>query len=179
MFTWDHSQLAEHLMAREAGSAVLGACQQFQMDGPSFRVYVSDSSGQPRSDLAIRLAQLTGDDTPKWFTTRIFIDIELALEWYRSCLETPEHSHYSLKDLSNIKIPAFPKGKGLDGRLTPDQLKAHVQSIRSRLNIIDKGFSIMVQEITEFKKLQRNYREITDQPTAIRAQIIMDMLAPS
>ena len=166
MFSWDHGQLAEHLMAREAGETVLRNCQQFELDGSAFRVFVSDSSGQPRSDLTERLDRLTGDDTPRWFITRICIDIELALEWYRSCMATPEHSHYSLKDLANIKIPSFPKGKGLDGRLTPDQLKNHITSIRSRLNVIDKAFSIMVQEIA-------------DQPTAVRAQVIMEMLSPS
>ena len=110
-------------------------CQKFQLDGLALRVYVSDSTGDPRADINNLIRELTGEDTPKWFIPRITIDIELALERYRSCLQTPDHSHFSLKDLANIKIPAFPKGKGLDGRLTPDQLKADVQSIRARLNI--------------------------------------------
>ena len=36
MFSWDHGQLAEHLMAREAGATVLRNCQQFELDGSAF-----------------------------------------------------------------------------------------------------------------------------------------------
>ena len=82
MFTWDHGQLMEHFMAREAGDTVMLNCQNFQLDGPALRVYISDSTGQPRADIINLLRELTGDDTPKWFIPRITADIELALEWY-------------------------------------------------------------------------------------------------
>ena len=64
-------------MAREVGATVLRNCYQFELDGSAFKVFVSDSSGQPRSGLTERLDMLTGEDTPKWFITRICIDIEL------------------------------------------------------------------------------------------------------
>ena len=63
-------------------------CQNFQLDGPALRVYISDSTGQPRADITNLLRELTGDDTPKWFIPRITADIELALEWYRGYLKT-------------------------------------------------------------------------------------------
>ena len=45
MFTWDHGQLMEHFMAREAGDIVMENCQRFQLDGPALRVYIADSTG--------------------------------------------------------------------------------------------------------------------------------------
>ena len=49
MFTWDHGQLMEHFMAREAGDTVMLNCQTFQLDGPALRVYIADSTGQPKA----------------------------------------------------------------------------------------------------------------------------------
>ena len=167
MFEWDTAQLIEHFLARGSGTAFAEAMARNQFDGPAFRVYVSDSSANPRPDTENRLAGITEEDVPRWFITRLCIDIELALEWYRSCLSTPEHpTKYSLKDLNNIKLPEFPKGKGLDGRLTPDQLKNLVQSLRSRFNIVDRQYSVMIQEVA-------------DHPTQVKAQAIMQLLSPS
>ena len=51
MFTWDHGQLMEHFIAREAGEIVMENCQKFQLDGPALRVYIADSTGHPKADI--------------------------------------------------------------------------------------------------------------------------------
>ena len=82
-------------------------CQKFQLDGPALRVCIADSTGHPKANIDQLLRDFTGEDTPKWFIPRIAADIELALEWYRGCLKTPDHSHYSLKDLAACQSVSY------------------------------------------------------------------------
>ena len=47
----------------------------------------------------------------------------------------------TLRELNSIKIPHLPEGTGVDGRISAEQVKCHIESLNSLFNIIDKEYS--------------------------------------
>ena len=148
LFDLKHEGLLEWMKAQGADDPLMAMLVELQIDGDSWRAAITDaSSTQLRPDLEDMIRAWSGSSSSAASVMRITIRSKLALEAWIKTSKSVKLQEFSLKEISSIKLPDLPAGKGADGRINAEQLKAYCEALQSNLNIVDKEYSRRVSAI--------------------------------
>ena len=117
-----------------------------------WRAVVSDANcTRIKEDISEEIEVMCGKEIPKSASITINMHTKLAFEnWLQKkdgATTNNKGQLLSIKELHSIKLPELPAGKGIDGRVTGEQVKAHAESLNATFNLINREFSDRIIEI--------------------------------
>ena len=142
-----HEEFMSYMMSLGVKDDLLTFMADIQMDGQHWRMAISNAdSTSVREDIEDQIKSWAGGKSSAAVVMRITMDTKLAFEEWLSnkatkLIATDTKSTLSLKDLHSIKMPEPPKGDGLQGRISSEQLKSYVESLQATFNLIDREYS--------------------------------------
>ena len=157
MMSMNHRELLEYMVILGADEIFQAVLIEFEMDGPLWRVAVTDADSKSiKADIEGVIQTWAGHPCPRESFSasavrKLTMYTKLAFEsWLSQEAEGLEHlgtDLFSLKDLNSIKLPDLPEGKGVDGRFTPEQVKAHGTELHSVFNLIYSEYANRIMAV--------------------------------
>ena len=152
LFDFDHPTMVTYMEEQGVKDEALELLVQLKIDGQQWRMMVTDAKSTCiKEDIAETIEVMCGKDIP--ITSKISIQMQTKLA-FEKWLEKREANHFagneqllSIKELHSIKLPELPAGKGVDGRVTGEQVKTYAEALNSILNLIDRQYSDRIMEV--------------------------------
>ena len=146
LFEFDHPEMMDYMEGLGVKEA-LELMARIQIDGPKWRMAATNANSTCiKEDIDKVVEAICGKDIPKATAITIVMHTKIAFEnWLKKKQETNNNNNrgqqLSIKDLYSIKMPELPAGKGVDGRVTREQVKTYVEALNASLNLIDREYS--------------------------------------
>ena len=152
LFDFDHPNMVTYMEEQGVKDEALELLVQLKLDGQQWRMMVTDAKGTCiKEDIAETIEVMCGKNIP--ITSKISIEMQTKLA-FEKWLEKREANQFagheqllSIKELHSIKLPELPAGKGVDGRVTGEQVKTYAEALNSILNLIDRQYSDRIMEV--------------------------------
>ena len=143
--------MVDHMEKLGAQEESLELMATVQLDGEMWRALVTDASGtRLKEDFESEIIAWGGKGFTKITQMSIVVQTKLAFEkWLQKNGDTGSNKPqlFTIKELHSIKIPELPAGKGVDGRVTGEQVKVHAESLNATFNIIDREYSNRIMAV--------------------------------
>ena len=134
LLEFDHPTMMAYMEERGVPLEQLELMARVQLDGPMWRAVVSYANcTRIKEDISEEIEVMCGKEIPKSASITINMHTKLAFEnWLQKkdgATTNNKGQLLSIKELHSIKLPELPVGKGVDGRVTGEQVKAHAESL--------------------------------------------------
>jgi hypothetical protein len=131
-----------------ANEPLLNFMKDMQMDGPCWRMAITDSNSTAVKDNIEEIIQKwAGDKFSMAVVMKITMWSKMAFEQWKEekdrkpSAASASQNLLSLKDLYSIRVPEPPEGNGLGGRISAEQVKSYIEALSAVFNMIDKEYS--------------------------------------
>ena len=131
----NHQDFIAFMRDNGANEPLLTFMSEMQMDGPCWRMAITDSnSTQVKDNIEEIIQKWAGDKFSMALVMKITMWSKMAFEQWKEDKDrkpsaTSAQNLLSLKDLHSIKVPEPPEGEGLGGRVTAEQVKAYIEAL--------------------------------------------------